>query len=75
MTQIGKFVLYLVIEVINIFFTRGTALMIIKTPLFLVVEVVLFFDILYYLNWKDSARASTFDKKASYFSLMSKVIT
>lgn len=75
MTQIGKYVFYLIIETINIFFTRGTALIIIKTPLYLVIEVVLFFDILYYLNWKDTARASTFDKKASYFSVMSKVIT
>lgn len=66
LTQIGKFVLYLVAETINIFFTRGTALVIIKTPLFLVIEFVLFFDLLYYLNWKDAGRAYTFNKKASY---------
>lgn len=37
LTQIGKYTLYFVIELTNIFFTRGTALMVIKTPLFLVI--------------------------------------
>lgn len=36
-TQISKFIFYLVIEIINIFYTRGTGLMIIKSPLFMVV--------------------------------------
>jgi hypothetical protein len=74
MTQIGKSVLYLVIETINIFFTRGTALIVIKSPLFLVIEVVLFFDVFYYLNWKDSERVSSFNKKASYFREVSLLI-
>lgn len=37
LTQIGKYTFYFVIELINIFYTKGTALMIIKSPLFLVI--------------------------------------
>ena len=36
-THIGKFVFYLVIELINLFYTRGTGLMVLKTPLFVVI--------------------------------------
>jgi hypothetical protein len=37
LTQIGKYTFYFVIELINIFYTKGTALMIFKSPLFLVI--------------------------------------
>lgn len=37
LSQIGKYTFYFVIELINIFYTKGTALMIIKSPLFLVI--------------------------------------
>jgi hypothetical protein len=56
-TQIAKLVFYLIIEFINLFYTRGTGLAVIRTPLYLVVEVVLLFDVFYYLNWKDIMRA------------------
>ena len=36
-THIGKYIFYLVIEIINLFYTRGTGLMIVKTPLFAVI--------------------------------------
>lgn len=66
-TQVTKIVFYLVIEFINLFYTRGTGLAVIRTPLYLVVEIVLFLDVFYYLNWKDSMRADTFNK-GQYFS-------
>lgn len=56
-TQAAKFTFYLVIEFINLLYTRGTGLAVIRTPLYLVVETVLFFDVFYYLNWKDTMRA------------------
>lgn len=37
LTQIGKFAFYFAIELTNIFFTKGTALLVLKTPLFLVI--------------------------------------
>ena len=36
-TQFGKYLLYFVVELINLFYTRGTGLSVLKTPLFLVV--------------------------------------
>ena len=66
-TQIGKFVFYIIIEAVNMFYTRGTGLAIIRTPFYVMFEFVLFWDVVYYLNWSDSGRAWTFDKKASYF--------
>lgn len=65
-TQISKFMFYLVVEIINIFYTRGTALSIVKSPLYMVVEIVLILDVFYYLNWKDSGRADTYNKKDSF---------
>jgi hypothetical protein len=65
-TQIGKFVLYFVVELVNLFYTRGSGLMVVKTPFFIVVEAVLFLDVLYYLNWKDSGRAFSFNGKRTY---------
>lgn len=65
-TQVGKFVLYFVLELVNLFYTRGSGLSVLKTPLFLVVEAVLFIDVLYYINWKDSGRAYSFSQKRTY---------
>ena len=65
-TQLGKFVFYVVIELVNLFYTRGTGLMVLRTPLFIVVELVLVLDVMYYLNWADSARAYTFSAKRTY---------
>ena len=53
-------------EIVNLFYTRGTGLMVIKTPLFIVIEIVLMVDVMYYLNWADSARAYTFSSKRTY---------
>ena len=66
MTQIGKYIFYMIIELINIFFTRGTGLVIVRSGLFVVVELVLLIDVFYYLNWKDAGRASSFNRKATY---------
>lgn len=66
-TQTAKIIFYLAIEFINLLYTRGTGLAVIRTPFYLVVETVLFFDVFYYLNWKDGMRAETFNK-AQYFS-------
>jgi len=40
--------------------------MVFKTPLFFVVEVVLFLDVLYYINWNDSGRAHSFNGRRTY---------
>ena len=65
-THIGKFIFYVVIELINLFYSRGTGLMVLKTPLFIVIELVLMLDVMYYLNWADSGRAYTFSAKRGY---------
>ena len=36
-TQLGKFIFYFIIEIIYLFYTRGTGLMVLKTPLFAVI--------------------------------------
>ena len=70
LTQIAKFTFYFIIEFINLFYTRGTGLSVIKSQLFLVVEFVLFIDIFYYLNVKDSLKVNTIDKKESFTSFI-----
>ena len=65
-THLGKFIFYIIMEIVNLFYTRGTGLMVIKTPLFIVIEIVLMVDVMYYLNWADSARAYTFSSKRTY---------
>jgi hypothetical protein len=62
-TQTSKFVFYFVIEFINLYYTRGSGLAVIRTPFYLVIEGVLALDILYYLNWGDSIRSETFNKR------------
>jgi hypothetical protein len=63
LTQIAKFIFYLTIEFINLYYTRGSGLAVIRTPLYLVVETVLFIDVFYYLNWRDSMRGETFNRR------------
>ena len=70
LTQLGKYALYFAVELVNVFLTKGTGLMVIKSPLFLVVEVVLLFDVFYYLNWDDSVRAYSFARGDTYFKVV-----
>ena len=49
MTQISKALMLAVIELINSFYTWGTGLVIIGSQLYVILEVGLFLDILYYL--------------------------
>ena len=56
LTQLQKYTFYVVLSVVNFFYTRGTALPLVASPLFAVVELVLFMDVFYYLNWEDSMR-------------------
>lgn len=69
-TQFSKYIFYLVIEFINLFYTRGTGLAVIRTPLYLVVEATLLLDVFYYLNWKDSMRGETFNKRERFTTEM-----
>lgn len=59
LTQVCKSVMFGMFELIHIFFTRGTGLAIVRSPLHLLVEIILVFDVLYYLNWDDSMRVSS----------------
>lgn len=58
------------IEFINLFYTRGSGLAVIRTPLYLVVEATLLLDVFYYLNWKDSMRGETFNKRERFTTEM-----
>lgn len=66
MTQVAKFVFYFIIQFINFFYTRGSGLTIIKSPFYILIEIVLILDVFYYLNWSDSMRAETFNKRESF---------
>jgi hypothetical protein len=51
--HILKFVGYFTIEAINIAFSLGTGLAAIRLPLYFLTELVVFFDVFYYLNIAD----------------------
>ena len=63
LTQIDKYIFYVTVSVIHFFYTRGTGLAPINAALFAVVEIVLFLDVFYYLNWNDSMRGETYQRR------------
>lgn len=62
-TQLQKYTFYVVLSLINFFYTRGTAIPLVASSLFTVVELVLLVDVFYYLNWGDSMRGETYQRK------------
>ena len=53
MVHVVKFLCYFVVEAINLYFTLGSGLSLVRLPLYILTEIVVLFDILYFLNLKD----------------------
>ena len=59
--QIRKSFILLTIEFINSFYTWGTGLVIIGSPLHLLLEVILLLDIFYFLNFRNQKKANHYE--------------
>lgn len=51
--HVVKFLCYFVAEAINLYFTLGSGVSLVRLPLYILTEIVVLFDILYFLNLKD----------------------
>ena len=59
--QLRKSFILLTIEFINSFYTWGTGLVIIGSPLHLLLEIILLLDILYFLNFRNQKKANHYE--------------
>lgn len=56
LVHIVKFICYFVVEAINFYFTLGSGVSLMRLPLYIVTEIIVLFDIVYYLNVKDGVQ-------------------
>ena len=51
--HVVKFLCYFVVEAINLYFTLGSGVSLVRLPLYILTEIVVLFDIMYFLNLND----------------------
>jgi hypothetical protein len=52
--HILKFMCYVCVEIINYAYTLGTGIALVRLPLYLLTEIVVFMDIFFYVDLQDS---------------------
>lgn len=48
--HILKFIIYVIVEIINFVYTLGTGIVLVRYPLYVLTEAIVMFDVLFYLN-------------------------
>ena len=63
LVHLVKFICYCVVQAINFYFTLGTGVSLVRLPLYILTEIIILFDIVYFLNVKDGIAVGAEERK------------